>query len=88
MKTKLPKTIAWNNGIYELEMVFSKTYPYSVEHEWCVRYVLREDISLPKAQQRAIISSEWSGQSLKKIEKDFFEWAKAQNAQEINTYEN
>ena len=81
MNTKLPKTIFWNGGIYELEMAFSKKHPDSFEHEWRVRYVRREDINL--SNQRAIIDSEWEGTSLKKIEKEVLNWIKWQNAQEV-----
>lgn len=81
MNTKLPKTIFWNGGIYELEMMFSKKHPDSFEHEWRVRYVRREDINL--SNQRAIVGSEWEGIDLKSIEREVSEWIKLQNAQEV-----
>lgn len=81
MNTKLPKTIFWNGGVYELEMIFSKKHPDSFEHEWRVRYVRREDINL--SNQRVIIGSEWEGTSFRKIEREVSEWIKSQNAQEV-----
>ncbi len=81
MNTKLPKTIFWNGGIYELELTFSKKNPDSIEHEWRVRYVRREDINL--SNQRVIIGSEWEGTNFRKIEREVSKWIELQNAQEV-----
>ena len=82
MKTKMPLTISWNGKVWELEIAFKKKYPDSLEHQYYVRYVLKEDL-FQTVNQRAIIDSEWEGTSLKNIEKEVLNWIKWQNATDI-----